>query len=539
MKIAKSVKGIYDYEVPIMVENLRKLNREERHELYMNLTKNLFPKSKKSVELECLLSPRNDYKHKFKKCFLWVTNRMLSDYHFGEYYQNYFSEKTDTSYRFPQKVIMSLSLLGYIDGLKTKYSNNQDKEWSHGYIYSMNYNKMDEYWSNTDVSTTIPFIEENPLNESFTLPDEYQTCIYKKWLVDKQYKTIMSIEVSNGLKFEKQTNDRFIRNYNLERQSYFENNLYEEPVVDYEVVECDGDEDDIEEDDVIDTPIDHEKKQEKIVKYQLYNEYKYRAINITNFMEKDPEVMEKFSIDNYSGRLHSLMTRTRNDIRLSGGLTINGEKLCEVDISSSQPTLFGLLVKSTYPDLKSCWLEQCLVGNFYEWLIDITGMATFDKERVIESISWKHQARLCSKMDNDDPHIYMRPVVKFWIMRFMFGAFSIKSLEKNSGSPYKTFTSNLCKYLKTNEPLLYNEFAAYRRGAIDKKSLLPKRLQAFEVEFIKECLKRIDAEVEYLYTIHDCIGCIEPDSEKVKCIMEQTSMDMFGVKANFKIEKCH
>ena len=46
----------------------------------------------------------------------------------------------------------------------------------------------------------------------------------------------------------------------------------------------------------------------------------------------------------------------------------------------------------------------------------------------------------------------------------------------------------------------------------------------------------MDKEVEYLYTVHDCIGCLVSDAEKVKEIMERTAMEMYGVGLNLKIE---
>ena len=47
----------------------------------------------------------------------------------------------------------------------------------------------------------------------------------------------------------------------------------------------------------------------------------------------------------------------------------------------------------------------------------------------------------------------------------------------------------------------------------------------------------MDKEVEYLYTVHDCIGCLVSDAEKVKKIMERTAMEMYEVKLELKIEK--
>ena len=47
----------------------------------------------------------------------------------------------------------------------------------------------------------------------------------------------------------------------------------------------------------------------------------------------------------------------------------------------------------------------------------------------------------------------------------------------------------------------------------------------------------MDNEVEYLYTVHDCIGCLVSDTEKVKEIMERTAKEMYGVRLELKIEE--
>lgn len=146
----------------------------------------------------------------------------------------------------------------------------------------------------------------------------------------------------------------------------------------------------------------------------------------------------------------------------------------------------------------------------------------------------------------DDMRRKLRPVVKLWIMKLLFSHSKLSSTEKlTSKSIYKLFCHNLCKYLKGHEPYIYNMLEWYK----DRNNLIPKRkypnkltsrlpleLQHEEVRFIKQCLENLDGEVEYLYTIHDCVGCLVSEGEKVKRIMEQTAMDMYGVKLHLKIE---
>ena len=57
-----------------------------------------------------------------------------------------------------------------------------------------------------------------------------------------------------------------------------------------------------------------------------------------------------------------------------------------------------------------------------------------------------------------------------------------------------------------------------------------------EVKYIKACLKAIAPNVQYFYTIHDCIGCRASDAEKVKAAMLSVAKDMFGANLNIKLE---
>jgi hypothetical protein len=60
-------------------------------------------------------------------------------------------------------------------------------------------------------------------------------------------------------------------------------------------------------------------------------------------------------------------------------------------------------------------------------------------------------------------------------------------------------------------------------------------LQEEEVRFMKSVIQNL-SNIDYFYTVHDCIGCLESDAEKVKQIMEQTALEIYGVKLHFKIE---
>ena len=69
-----------------------------------------------------------------------------------------------------------------------------------------------------------------------------------------------------------------------------------------------------------------------------------------------------------------------------------------------------------------------------------------------------------------------------------------------------------------------------------KRNNLSIMMTEMEVKYIKACLKAIAPDVQYFYTIHDCIGCKASDAAKVKAVMLSVAKDMFGANLNIKLE---
>ena len=155
-----------------------------------------------------------------------------------------------------------------------------------------------------------------------------------------------------------------------------------------------------------------------------------------------------------------------------------------------------------------------------------------------------------------------RTKVKKYIMRYLFscyGANLSKVYEGEHFPPdaktykrgYRRFEQCLTSYLKENEPEIYGLLEHHKRPPYwtEKSwtdswrkrrkgkwcSSLPVEMQRVEVEYIKACLARLPADMKF-FTIHDAICVRESDGTKVKEIMEQVSMDMYGVKISVKIE---
>ena len=125
MRIQKRVVDIYHDDYRRLIEDLKQMDKNKRMELYTRHSKMLFPKSRMTVNLEDQLKGNRDYIHKFKKSFLVIGNELFSTNRFGDYNQELFIKKTGyKSQRYPQKVILALSMMGFIKGLQCNYSTS-------------------------------------------------------------------------------------------------------------------------------------------------------------------------------------------------------------------------------------------------------------------------------------------------------------------------------------------------------------------------------------------------------------------------------
>ena len=118
------------------------------------------------------------------------------------------------------------------------------------------------------------------------------------------------------------------------------------------------------------------------------------------------------------------------------------------------------------------------------------------------------------------------------------------------GKLFKSFDFIVMSYLKAEEPELYelvfehrtNLKVVKRRKPTAKGKTTKKRnnlsiyMTEMEVKYIKACLKAIAPNVQYFYTIHDCIGCRASDAEKVKASMLVVAKEMFDATLNIKLE---
>ena len=154
MKINRRVIDIFENEFSDLLENIRLMGKEEKDILYITHSKMLFPQSKVIVNLDDQLIGRSDYIHKFKISFFIIGNCFFSTNYYGEYNQEVFIRETGyLSQRYSQKVLLALSLMGYITKMRRSYSVGH-----HGYQYEVNYWKFKKW--DKDFFMDIEFEED-------------------------------------------------------------------------------------------------------------------------------------------------------------------------------------------------------------------------------------------------------------------------------------------------------------------------------------------------------------------------------------------
>lgn len=515
MKINRKVLDIYENDVSVLIVRLKFMPKFERFLIYQSHSRLLFKKSKEIVNLEDVVaSLRHDYIHKFKKSFLVIGTRFFSTSHFGEYNQEYFIKRTGfNSQRYPQKVILALSMMGFIRGVSCGYSNGH-----HGYMYDIDYWKYKGWGYDFFVDMDIEEISCSPCQSHF---DPVNPVLGDKWLLEKQINTIKQMEVDED----------FFSHVQFQKDS------------------------------ILGSGVSREKMSSVDVKKLCF------INDVENLYHKTDRCLNA-TIDGESGRFYSIMTGLKSNVRHGNILSIGGVKFKEVDLSNSQPTLLGLMVKKKLDEagikFNSMWLRHALSGDFYEWLVDITHLIDhYSVDEIVKNLDDKvsrlgksrnkkvvEQGReiedLLTKVRTEkslDSHKRLRPIIKHWIIKFLFGKKTVSAAGKEVKDMELMFLKNLCRYLQENEPYIYQEIIWYKKHPEPKRknpdetaSPLARNLQEEEVRFIKQCLRNLDNEVEYLYTVHDCIGCLETDVDIVTRVMTQTALDYYGVALNLKVE---
>ena len=506
--VSRRVERLYE-EYMTLIESLKGKTKEERLELYESMTRRLYPHAKKVVDLEDQLNEeRKDYQRKFKEWFLVICNWTFSNANFGETCFELFkkevvkkSKKDKRSSKiYAHKVILALGLMGLLEKVKENYSHS--KENPHGYQYEIDWFKWVELMKGVSRG-----------NVSMSLDFEVDWTGYEDWFGERQFETIKSMTV--------------------EPKVYDKAKTYLEKFDEY----------------FFSTTLAADEKKHLTDKW-------FAARSLTAIAEHDTYHMLRHSDDSEdnneeklihnAGRYYTCLTNMQGEVRREA-LRIDGEQVVEVDISSAQPAMLGLLLRERYPNVKSAWLEHCEKGDFYEWIgrIAIGRKITTEERKVIKVLIMRmlYTAQRPTEKQDETP---------FWwyLKKYLQEKDASKRENLATGKLFKSFDFIVMNYLKAEEPKLYELVYEARtdlkvvrrrkptaRGKTTKKrNDLSINMTKMEVKYMKRVLAVIAPYVKYFYTIHDCIGCKASDAEKVKQAMLAVGKEMFDATLNIKLE---
>ena len=504
----RRIERLYE-EYITLIDGLKAMTREERFEMYESMTKTLLPHAKKVVDIEDQLNEeRKDYQRKFKEWFFVICNWSFSGAHFGETCFDLFKKEVvkkskkdkQSSKIYAHKVILALGLMGYFESVKENYSHST--KGSHGYYYRVDMFK----W--VELAMSVP-----RGNVSVSLDIEVDWSGYEDWYGERQYETFSMMTVKPNV-YEQ------AKNYLDEFDEYFYT-----------------------------TTLKEDEKKHLTDKWSAAKAITSIAEHDYYFMLRHSDDSEKNDEDKMihnAGRYYHCLTNVNGEVRKEC-LLIDGEQIVEVDISSAQPAMLGLLLRERYPNVKSAWLEHCEKGNFYEWIghIAIGRKITTEERKVIKVLIMRmlYTAQRPTEKQDETP---------FWwyLKTYLQEKDASKRENLATGKLFKSFDFIVMNYLKAEEPKLYELVYEHRTNlkkvkrkkptatgrTTKKRNNLSINMTEMEVKYIKAVLKAIAPHIQYFYTIHDCIGCKASDAEKVKVAMLSVAKEMFGANLNIKLE---
>ena len=504
----RRVERLYE-EYLTLIDGLKAMTKEERVELYSKMTKTLLPHAKKVVDLEDQLNEeRKDYKRKFKEWFFVICNWTFCGANFGqtcfELFKKEIVKKSKKDKRsskiYAHKVILALGLIGVLEGVRENYSHSRDG--AHGYNYRVNLLRWVEL---------VKGISRG--NVSVSLDIDVDWSGYEDWFGERQFETIKSMTV--------------------EPKVYEQAKTYLEKFDDY----------------FFTITLKADEKKHLTDKWFAAKSLSAIAEHNNYFMLRhsdDGEDNDEEKLIHNAGRYYTCLTNMQGNVRREA-LRIDGEQVVEVDVSSAQPTMLGLLLRERYPNVKSAWLQHCEKGDFYEWIgrIAIGRVITKEERQTIKVLIMRllYTAQKPTEKKDETP---------FWwyLKKYLQEKDASKKENLGKGKLFKSFDFIVMNYLKAEEPELYELVYEHRtnlktvkrkkptaKGKTTKKrNNLSINMTEMEVKYIKACLKAIAPNVQYFYTIHDCIGCKASEAEKVKAAMLSVAKEMFGANLNIKLE---
>ena len=505
--VSRRIERLYE-EYITLIESLRDKTKEERFELYESMTRRLYPHATKVVDLEDQLNEeRKDYQRKFKEWFFVICKSSFTNGRFGEtcfeLYKKEIVKKSKkdkcSSKIYAHKVILALGLMGLLEKVKENYSHS--KENPHGYQYKVDYFKWVELMKGVSRG-----------NVSISLDIDVDWSGYEDWYGERQFETIKSMTVEPKLYeqaksyLERYDEYFFSTTLKADEKKHFTDKWFAARAV------C------------------------AIAEHDTYHMLRH---------SDDSEDNDEEKLIHNAGRYYTCLTNMHSEIRRE--LRIDGEPIVEVDISSAQPAMLGLLLRERYPNVKSAWLSHCEKGDFYEWIgrMAIGRGITTEERKVIKVLIMRMLYTTQRPTEKQDETPF------WWYLRtYLQEKDASKRENMATGKLFKSFDYLIMLYLKAEEPKLYELVCEHRTNlkkvkrkkptaagrTTKKRNNLSISMTEMEVKYIKACLKAIAPEVKYFYTIHDCIGCRASDAERVKDAMVAVGKEMFDATLNIKLE---
>ena len=499
---------LYDGFISWLDGDFSHMSADERMKAYESYRWMFSGVCKRLPTLEPLItdSRKVSYRSGFKEWMYVVCDYSLSPFHLGEtsYYHflnhHYWKgTKKNGNKVYPQRAILALGMMGVFTAVDTGPLYLNDRARDHGRKYVVDVERLDE-WTTTATGRPDGYGESSvssPVEESWVTTssddsidyssleaeDDESWDRYGDWFSARQKEAISSLEVIP------ECYDR--------AKGFLENNPYQ---------------------------------QVKKLSKEQRKRFKVQHKNCTWLVSIHDGKFGRCKVDDKGGRFYTLLVGMKKEYRRNC-LLLGGERIVEVDVSSSQPTLIGLKVKKETGKTTQ-WLSHCLSGDFYRWVKRLTG----------------------TRVNNDK--------VKKYVMKYLYSCYSpglpkdyqgehLPQNEEEGKRGYKRFEQRLTAYLKENDPDVYALIEEHKRHPrwnaktwTDKRgrkhsgkwcSTLPVEMQKVEVEFIKTCLSKLHEDMLF-YTIHDAICVRQTDGERVMETMERVSLELYGEKISVKIE---
>lgn len=501
---------LYDGFITWLDEDFSHKSKDERIDIYESYRWMFSGDCDRLPTLEPLISDSraSSFRERFKEWFLVVCDYSLSPFHLGDTSYYHFlnhrywkGTKKKGNKVYPQRVILALGLMGVFTAVDTGYLFLNDRAKDHGRKYRVDMEKLGEWTASAtgrpnaygessvsslgEESWVTTTSDDNDFDFSFleSTDDESWYC-YDDWCSARQKETISTLEV--------------IPEWYEKAKGFLENNPY----------------------DIL-----------KNLSKENQKKYRVRYRNCKWLVSLHDGKYGRCKVDDKGGRFYSILVGMKKDYRRNG-LLLDGERIVEVDVSASQPTLIGLKVKKETGKTTE-WLLQCLSsGDFYKWVKKLTG-TTVKRDKVKKYVMIFLYSCYGSNLPRDYQGEHLPPDYQ----------------ECKKG--YKRFEQRLISYLKENEPEIYALIDAHKRNPVwsdkvwedrfEKKhrgrwvSSLPVEMQKVEVDYVKTCLSRLPDDILF-FTIHDAICVSESNGERVKEIMEKCSLELYGEKIAVKIE---